>query len=81
MTFRKKTIDVPCCNHTEPVPAVVLWYVRWYRRHGVFMHDVSVCVVAFPVKADATRFAEALRAAYALIRHTSGTEVSVTHKI
>lgn len=78
--FIRKVIDAPPVNEVVPVECVQLWYVRWTRRHGEFSTDTSECMEAFPVEADAKRFADSLRAAFTLLRHTSKTTVTVSSK-
>lgn len=76
MFFKKKKI-VPKSNETEHIEAVKLWYVSWVSRHGRFFDDTSKEIEAFPREEDANRFAESLRNAFKLIRHTSDTRVQI----
>ncbi len=72
-----KTIPVPESNETKEVEAVQLWYVRWYSRYGEFHGSTRKEVECFTSKQAANEFAAALRKAFALVRHTSGDNVSV----
>ena len=65
-----KRLTVPERISTKEVDAVQLWEVRWISRHGEFSSDTRPEVEAFPTEAEANAFAEALRSAFALIRHT-----------
>jgi hypothetical protein len=74
--FTKKLV-VPENNETKEIDAVQLWEVRWISRHGSFHHDTRQQLEAFPEESEARAFAEALRNAFKLIRHTSQDRVSV----
>lgn len=73
--FKKKA--VPETNDTKEVDAVKLWIVEWRSRHGAFSGDLRNEYEAFPHKEDAEHFAQSLRAAFKLIKHTSNTSVNV----
>ena len=75
--FRKSSVKVPASNEKVDLETVQLTYVRWLSRHGKYNHETRECVEAFVNPEDANRFASALRDAFALIRHTSGTGVVV----
>lgn len=64
-------------NETKTVDAVELWYVEWTSRYDKYCNDTQKEFEAFPSKEDAENFAESLRQAFKLIRHTSQTRVSV----
>ena len=53
------------------------WYVRWYSRYGEYSGDVKPEIAVFPDKESAKEFEAELKAAYKLLRHTSGTRVIV----
>lgn len=53
------------------------WSVRWYSRHGKYSHNTQQECEFFTSKEDAEHFAKQLRDAYKLIKHTSGTSVSI----
>ena len=72
----KKT-EVPVSNETEIVDTVQLWEVRWYSRNGVYSQDTKPEIECFINEEDAKKFAQSLRNAFKLIRHTSGTKVEV----
>lgn len=76
--FQKKKVTVPRDNATERIDAVQLWEVRWRSRRGEYFGDTQPEMEAFPSQEKADRFAEASRSAFKLIRHTSGTTVTVT---
>lgn len=59
------------------VDVVECWEVRWYSRHGGYSGDVRQEVRVFPNEDDANTFAEALRDAYALLKHLHGNWVHV----
>ena len=74
--FFKKT-SVPVSNEMKEVDAVQLWQVTWWSRRGAYSSDVEKEFEAFTSEKEANDFADALKAAYKLIRHTSGTSVNV----
>lgn len=76
--LRSKTVTRPESNATVEAPAVQLWYVRWTSRHGAFSSDTREEMEAFTSAEEANTFADSLRAAFALLRHTSGVRVAVT---
>lgn len=76
--LRKSTVDCPKSDETVKLETVPLTYVRWQARFGEFSYDVRECVEAFPNPEDAEKFAESLRAAFKLIRHTSGNKITVS---
>ena len=71
LTF--KWLTAPFTNRTREVEAVQMWNVRWQSRNGKYSGDVQP-----ELEAQAQEFATALRNAFALLRHTSGTRVSVS---
>lgn len=76
----KKKLDVPQISHIE-VEAIHLWQVEWTSRHDIYSGSLKKEFEVFTSEEDATAFANALRAAYKLLRHTSGTEVSLTKRL
>ena len=76
LTF--KWLTAPFTNQTREVEAVQMWNVRWQSRNGKYSGDVQPELEAFPTEAQAQEFATTLRNAFALLRHTSGTRVSVS---
>ena len=67
----------PKNSATEKVKAAQLWVVEWTSRHGRYYTDTKQEFEAFSSKDVADSYAEDLRRAYKLIRHTSGTQVVV----
>jgi len=77
MTSLFKWVTVPKSNETKEVEAVQMYEVRWESRHGEHFHDIRPELECFTSQAAAEDFAESLRKAFALIRHTSGRRVIV----
>lgn len=73
-----KWLTRPKSNETEQTQAVQMWEVRWRSRNGEFSCDTQPELEAFTSWDAAEEFATALRNAYALVRTTSGTTVTVT---
>jgi hypothetical protein len=78
--WRFKKVAAPASNDQQQLVAVKLWYVRWFARRGEYSSDIFECLEAFPLKEDAIAFADSLRAAFKLLRHTSRVEVEVSAK-
>ena len=78
--FTKKKLKVPTSNELKRVDAVKLWIVTWYSRNGQYSSDIVKEYEAFTSEEAATEFAESLKNAYALLRHTSGTGINVYTK-
>lgn len=72
-----KKLKVPATNEVKEIDAVQMWEVRWKSRYGQFNGDTRPELECFPSEIAANEFAEALRAAFKLIRHTSGDNVVV----
>jgi hypothetical protein len=53
------------------------WEVRWYSRDGQYYTDIKPEIRVFPSKKDAIEFHDALVDAFNLIKHTSGTQVTL----
>ena len=62
----------------QEVPVYEAWEVRWTSRHGQFASDTQPEARLFPDEQSAREFADALRDAFKLIKHASGTSVRVT---
>lgn len=77
MKIVTKWLTVPASNETREIEVAQLWEVRWKSRHGPYHSDVRPEVEAFPSRQAAEEFAESLRNAFDLVRHTSGTKVTV----
>ncbi len=78
MKILTKWLTVPSTNETREIEVAQLWEVRWQSRQGEYGHDTRPEMEAFPTRQAADEFAEALRSAFALVRHTSGHTVTVT---
>jgi hypothetical protein len=77
MNLLYKWLTVPKSNEVTQKQAVQLWEVRWRSRHGDFHADTRPEVECFTSEQEAEDFAQALRQAFALIRHRSGNRISV----
>jgi hypothetical protein len=75
--WKHASVEAPASNETQQLDTIQLTYVRWRRRYGEFSTDTEMCFEAFPSEDDANKFAESLRNAFKLLRHTSGTKVEV----
>jgi hypothetical protein len=75
MWFKKQT--VPVSNDTKEIDVVQLWEVRWYSRYGEWNGNTKPEIECFTSEKDAEEFAKSLKNAFNLIRHTSGTKVTV----
>jgi hypothetical protein len=73
-----KTLLMPFSNKTKSVDAVQLWEVRWTSRHGEFSGMTSTELEGFTSEELANEFAQALRNAFKLIKHSSGNRVTVS---
>lgn len=77
MKIFTKLLTVLVSNETREIEVAQLWEVRWQSRHGEYSMDVRPEIEAFPTRQAAEEFAESLRNAFDLVRHTSGTNVTV----
>ena len=77
MILNFKWLTVPFSNATKSVEAVQMWEVRWQSRHGKFHADTRPELECFISLESAEAFAVSLRNAFALLRHTSGTTITV----
>ena len=59
------------------VDVVECWEVRWRSRHGGFSSDTRPEVRVFTSYEEAREFECALQDAFALLKHTSGTRVTL----
>lgn len=75
MKLSLKTLTIPF--GTRDIDAVVTWAVRWTSRHGEYHSDTRPECEVFKSKAEAVAYAEALQAAFRLLRHTSRTHVEI----
>ncbi len=64
-------------GETVELESVETWTVRWNSRYGGYSGDTQPEVEIFLSKRDAEHFRDQLKAAFSLIRHTSGTKVVV----
>lgn len=74
----RKPIQVPATNEVKTIDAVQVWTVRWLSRSGPYSGDLRQEVEAFTSEDEAKAFKEALENAYKLLKHTSGTTVTLT---
>jgi len=74
MNFKKLFVT---SGEKKELTAIENWSVRWYSRYGSFSGDTRKECEFFTSKEDAEHFAQQLRDAYKMIKHTSGTSVSV----
>lgn len=76
----RKILKVPQSNNVLEVEGIRLWYVSWYSRQGCCSYDVTKETEAFPSEEEAELFAQSLRNAFELLRHTNGNEVAVKRR-
>lgn len=76
MKWFKKLIDAPSGDKVQ-LEGIRTYTVRWTSRHGTFSCDVRPEVQMFTNIEDAEHFAQVLRDAFNLIRHTAGNVVKV----
>lgn len=74
--FKRKTIKVPA-DGEKSLEALQIWTVRWKSRYGNYSDQTRPEVEIFTSEEDAKAFKNAIEKAYALIRHSYGTEVSI----
>ncbi len=75
--FLPAVLDNSVQSHTGVVYAHESWIVRWESRHGEYAGNTKKEAEIFPLKEDAEAFKSQLEAAFNLIRHTSGTKVTI----
>lgn len=74
----RKWLNIPAGERS--VEAVELWEVRWTGRNSEYSSGTKPEMEVFTSHEGAEIFAEALRNAFKLIRHTSGTGVKVKQR-
>ena len=75
MFFKK--IFAPQTNKLKEIDAVQTWVVSWVSRYGSYSGDTKKEFEVFTDEAVANEYAQSLRNAFALIRHTSQNYVEV----
>ena len=75
MWFKKK--EVPESTATKMIDIPQLWEVRWRSRNGEYSGDTRPEMEAFLSLEEAESFKTALVNAFKLIKHTSGTRVTL----
>lgn len=75
-----KWLSVPVSNEQKQIEVVQTWEVRWQSRYGEFSQDTQPELECFTSEDEAITFAQSLRNAFALIRHTSGNKVCIRKK-
>lgn len=75
MLFKKK--KVPVSNQTKTIQVVQTWEVRWTSRHGEYAGDTRQEVEVFTSAEEAEDFRDSLEAAFMILKHTIGTEVTL----
>ena len=77
MKWFKKLIDAPS-GETVQLEGIRTWTVRWTSKIGDYPYTTKRPEVQmFTNSEDANHFAQALRDAFKLIRHTAESEVTV----
>lgn len=64
-------------KQVESVDVFECWEVRWRSRHGGYKGDTRDEIRVFPSKKDAISFGQALEDAFRLLKHTSGTHITL----
>jgi glutamate dehydrogenase/leucine dehydrogenase len=73
-----KWLTVPWSNETKQIQVMQTWEVRWQSRNGEYSGNVKPEAEVFTSEEEAVEFANSLKKAFRLIRHTSGTSVSIS---
>ena len=77
MSWFRKKIDAPS-GQTVELDGLRTWTVRWTSKIGDYPYTTKRPEVqAFTNAPDAEHFAQSLRDAFALIRHTAESKVTV----
>jgi hypothetical protein len=76
MKWFRKDVSAPS-GEKVTLEGVQLWMVRWTSRYGEYHGNVQSEAAAFTTQEDAEHFAQSLRDAFELIRHTSQAYVEV----
>lgn len=74
---KKEVVEVQLTSFNKDFNFTETWEVRWISRQGKYSGDTKPEVAAFTNKEDAHIFANAVRDAYKMLRHTSDTAVYV----
>ena len=75
--FWKKT-EVPDSVATHEVDTIQLWSVDWMSRNGAYSSSTQKESEWFPNEQDALEFANGLKAAFKLLKHSGdGTQVVI----
>jgi len=77
MLLSFKKLFVHETNSTKEINAVQLWEVRWKSRYNEFFSGTQPEVEIFTDEQTARDFKQALEQAFRLLRHTSGTRVTL----
>ena len=77
MNLLFKWFTIPSSNETKQVEAVQLWEVRWQSRYGENSWCVQPEMECFTSEELAKEFVASLESAFKLVRHTSGTKVTI----
>lgn len=72
-----KKLFIPQSNETREIDVAQLWEVRWQSRHGEYCSDVRPEMETFLTETEACDFKASLENAFELIRHRSGTKITV----
>jgi hypothetical protein len=75
-SFLKKKVNIPT-GEEKTIEAAETWRVSWMSRHDRYAHDTRLESEFFFSEEDANNFANSLRNAFKLIRHSSGNTVSI----
>lgn len=75
--FLSQQLDDSVQSQTGVVYAHRSWIVRWESRHGEYSGNTKKEAEIFPIQEDAEAFKAQLEAAFKLIRHTSGNNVTI----
>lgn len=76
MNWFKKLVSAPS-GQTVNLEGLETWMVSWTSRHGVYSCDTRLQFQAFTNSEDAEHFAQSLRDAFRLVKHTAQTDVRV----
>jgi len=71
-----KNILIPN-GEKEEVKVYGSWFVEWKSRHDEYAGNVKPEAILFITKEEAVKFANQLKEAFKLIKHTSGNEVTI----
>jgi hypothetical protein len=74
MNWFKKSLP---SGETSDILIVKTWEVRWTSRSGQFHSDTRKELAVFTDETMANHFKQALEDAFKLIKHSSGTKVTI----